>query len=212
MNRQFTERCDDFSRRRIVERGSDDVQRGFAEFGVRGRKMTKQTFRKASLDQFDTRLFRLEERLTELQRSNRRLRVTIGALVLLGGALITMAQASPNSSETVEARQFVLRDGSGNVRAVLGVSPEGAVGLNLDDATGRTRLTLDVDYAGSPGLDLFDQSGKRRAIISLGQNGEPSAGLYDAEGKLRTSLDIPGANTPGLTFYHEGGKPAWGAP
>jgi hypothetical protein len=61
-----------------------------------------------------------------------------------------MAQASPNSSETVEARQFVLRDGSGNVRAVLGVSPEGAVGLNLDDTTGRTRLTLDVDYAGSP--------------------------------------------------------------
>ena len=150
MNRQVTERCDDFSRRRIVERGSDDVQRGFAEFGVRGRKMTKQTFRKASLDQF-MRPFRLEERLTELQSSNRRLRVTIGALVLLGGALITMAQASPNSSETVEARQFVLRDGSGNVRGVLSwVNPEGAVGLNLDDATGRTRLTLDVDYGRVP--------------------------------------------------------------
>jgi hypothetical protein len=175
-------------------------------------KPCPQVFRKPSTDQFDGRLFRLEQRLAELQRSNRRLRVMIGALVLVGGALITMAQASPNSSETVETRQFVLRDASGNVRAVLGSTPEGAVGLNIDDATGRTRLTLDVDYAGSPGLDLFDQNGKRRAIISLGQHGEPGVGLYDAEGKLRTSLDIPGANTPGLTFYHEGGKPAWGAP
>jgi hypothetical protein len=169
-------------------------------------------FRKPSGDQFDGRLFRVEQRLAELQRSNRRLRVTIGALVLVGGALITMAQASPNGSEIVEARQFVLRGASGNVRAVLGSTPEGAVGLNLDDATGRTRLTLDVDYAGSPGLDLFDQNGKRRAIISLGQHGEPGAGLYNAEGKPRTSLDIPGADTPGLTCYQEDGKPAWGAP
>jgi hypothetical protein len=177
--------------------------------------MTKtglQQFSNPSGDQFDGRLFRVEQRLAELQRSNWRLRMTIGALALVGGALITMAQASPNSSERVEARQFVLLDESGKVRAVLGSTPDGAIGLNLDDATGRTRLTLDVDYAGSPGLDLFDQDRKRRAIFSLGQHGEPGAGLYDAEGKLRTSLDIPGADTPGLAFYHEGGGPAWGAP
>jgi hypothetical protein len=174
--------------------------------------MAKQTFRKPSLDYVDGRLFRLEERLEELQHSNRRLRITILALALVGGALITMAQASPNSSEVVEARQFILRDASGNVRAVLGSTPDGAVGLNLDDPSGRTRLTLDVDYSRSPGIDLFDQNGKRRAIVALGQHGEPGAGLYDAEGKLRTSLDIPGANTPGLAFYHEGGRPAWGAP
>ncbi len=174
--------------------------------------MTKQTFRKPSLNYIDGRLFRLEGRIEELQRSNRRLRITIVALALMGGALITMAQASPNSNEIVEARQIVLRDASGNVRAVFGSTPQGAVGLNLDDANGRTRLTLDVDYAGSPGLDLFDQNGKRRAIISLGQHGEPGAGLYDAAGKLRTSLDIPNGNIPGLAFYHEDGKPAWGVP
>jgi hypothetical protein len=174
--------------------------------------MAKQTFRKPSVNYMDGRLLHLEERLQELQHSNRRLRMTILALALVGGALITMAQASPNNSEIVEARQFVLRDANGNVRAVLGSAPDGAVGLNLDDSSGRTRLTLDVDYAGSPGLDLFDQNGKRRAILALGQRGDPGAGLYDTGGKLRTSLDIPGANTPGLAFYHEGGEPAWGVP
>jgi hypothetical protein len=164
------------------------------------------------MNQSDIRLARLEFKLADLQRSNRRLKVTIGALVLVGGALITMAQASSSGSDVVEARQFVLRDDSGRVRAVLGTTLDGAVGLNLDDASGRTRATLDVDYDGSPGLDLFDQNGKRRVLVSLGKKGEPGAGLYDTNGKLRTSLDIPGANTPGLAFYHEDGKPGWGAP
>jgi hypothetical protein len=177
--------------------------------------MTKppiQAFRKPNVDQFDGRLFRMELKLADLQRSNRRLRVMIGALALVGGALITMAQASSSGSEVVEARQFVLRDDSGRVRAVLGTTPDGAAGLNLDDASGKTRVALDVDYAGSPGLDLFDQNGKRRALVSLSSNGEPGVGLYDSEGKLRTSVDIPAVNTPGLSFYHEDGKPAWGAP
>ena len=162
------------------------------------------------MEPFDGRLLRMELKLADLQRSNRRLKAIIGALVLVGGAFFTMAQASSSGTEVVETRQIVLRDDSGRVRAVLGTTAEGAVGLNLDDPSGKTRVTLDVDNDGSPGLDLFDQNGKRRAIISLGKNGEPGAGLYDSEGKLRTSLDIPSADTPGLAFYHEDGKPASG--
>ncbi len=165
-----------------------------------------------STDEFVGRLRRLELKLAELQRSNRRLRLMIGALVLTGGALMTMAQSSSGVSESLEARQFVLRDDSGRVRAALGSTPDGAVGLNLDDASGRTLITLDVEGNGSPGLDLYDHTGKRRAIIALAQQGTPGVGLYDAHGKLRTSLDVPAANTPGLAFYHENGKPSWGVP
>ncbi|HEV3110796.1 MAG TPA: hypothetical protein VGY99_09910 [Candidatus Binataceae bacterium] len=165
-----------------------------------------------STEEFSGRLFRLELKFAELQRSNRRLRLIIGALLLTGGVLITMAQASSGVSESLEARQFVLRDSSGRVRAALGLSPDGAVGLNLDDASGRTAVTLDVEANGSPGLDLYDQNGKRRAIIALAQQGTPGVGLYDPHGKLRTSLDVPAANTPGLAFYHENGKPSWGVP
>jgi hypothetical protein len=163
-------------------------------------------------DESNGRLFRLEVKLAAIQRSNRRLRFMIGALLLAGGALITMAQAGSGVSETVEARQFVLRDSDGKVRAAFGTSPDGAVGLSLNDASGRPRLTLDVEKSGSPGLDLYDQDGRRRAMIALGQEGTPGVGLYDAAGKLRTSLDVPAANTPGLAFYHRNGKPSWGVP
>jgi hypothetical protein len=165
----------------------------------------------SSAEKIVRRVCRLELKLAELQRSNRRLRQTIGAIVLCGGALIVMAQASSRISDSIEARQFVLRDSSGRVRAALGTSPEGAVGLNLDDASGRTLLNLDVDGNGSPGLDLYDQSGKRRAIIAVSRQGMPGVGLYDANGRLSTSLDTPAVNTPGLAFF-DNGKPSWGVP
>jgi hypothetical protein len=174
------------------------------------RKMNPFAVRKMS--PFDVRLLRMELKLDDLQRSNRRLKAAIGSLVLVGGALITMAQASPSTSELADAREFVLRDDSGRIRAVLGTSPDETVGLSLDDANGRTRATLAVDHNGSPGLDLIDQNGKRRAIIALSKDGDPGAGLYDSQGKLRASLDIPNVNIPGLAFYHEDGKPAWGVP
>jgi hypothetical protein len=172
----------------------------------------KEAFMESSPDKIIRRLCRLELKLAELQRSNRRLRRTIGALVLCGGALIAMAQANSSVTDSVEARQFVLRDSSGRVRAALGSNPDGAVGLNLDDASGRTLLTLDVDANSSPGLDLYDQNGEQRAIIAISRQGTPGIGLYDANGRLRTSLDVPAANTPGLAFYDSNGKPSWGVP
>ena len=46
------------------------------------------------------RLLRLELDLVELQRSNRSLRLMMAALVLTGGALVTMAQAHSGVSES----------------------------------------------------------------------------------------------------------------
>ena len=140
--------------------------------------------------------------------------VIIGSFV--GGAVaIRFAPADAIAAKhggTQTAEQFVLVGPDGKVRGAMGITPDGAVGLNLDDVKGQTRITLDVAPNGSPGLDFYDPQGKLRATFALGPTGTPGLGLYDANGKLRTSLDVPAANTPGLAFYHESGKPAWGAP
>jgi hypothetical protein len=158
------------------------------------------------------RLKRLEHKQAELQRTNRRLGSFAGAMLFMSGALLLMGQTGTKQPQTLEAEQFVLRSIDGKVRGAIGITPDGAVGLNLDDAKGRTRITLDVSADGSPGLDFYDSQGKLGATFALGPTGTPGLGLYDASGKLRTSLDVPAANTPGLAFYHEDGKPAWGAP
>lgn len=157
------------------------------------------------------RLSRLESQQARLQRSNKHLRMMTGAMLLLCGALFTMAQTS-TVTDTVEAQQFLLRDGSGKLRGSMGVLSDGAVGLNLSDPNGRTRVTLDLASNGTPGVDLYDQNGKERATVALGDAGDPGVGLYGPDGHLRTALDVPKKDTPGLSFYKDNGKPAWGAP
>jgi len=158
------------------------------------------------------RLVRLECQQAELQRSNRRWRMISGGLLLLCGAMVMMAQSTSGVAESLDARQFVLHDSTGKVRAALGVTDDGGVGLNLVDSKDRSRITLDVASNGTPGLDFFDQDGKLRATVALGTDGTPGVGLYGPDGHLRTSLDVPGGKIPGLAFYHDDGKPAWGAP
>jgi hypothetical protein len=158
------------------------------------------------------RLSRLELQQARLQRSNKHLRMIMGGLMLLCGALVTMAETSSTVPDTLEAQQFLLRDSSGKLRAAMGVTSDGAVGINLDDGTGHTRLTVDLDASGDPGIDLYDPNGHRRVTIALGSTGEPGIGLYGPDGRLRTSLDVPKKDTAGLSFYHDNGKPAWGAP
>src|SRR5271170_6659159 len=151
------------------------------------------------------RLSRLESQQAKLQRSNKHLR-------LICGALFTMAQTSSAVPESLDAQQFLLRDSTGKVRGAMGVTSDGAVGLNFSDPSGRTRLTVDLAANGTPGVDLYDQDGKVRATMALGDDGLPGVGLYGPNGNLRTSLDVPAAKTPGLAFYREDGKPAWGVP
>ena len=154
----------------------------------------------------------LERKQADLQRTNRRLESVTGMLLLVSGALALMGQTGSRQPQSLEAEQFVLRGSDGKVRGAMGITPDGAVGVNLADVKGRTRITLDVAADGSPGLDFSDPQGKLRATFALGPIGTPGLGLYDANGKLRTSLDVPAPNTPGLAFYEQGGKPTWGAP
>jgi hypothetical protein len=158
------------------------------------------------------RLSRLELQQAKLQRSNKHLRLTTGALILICGALFTMAQNSSAVPESLDAQQFLLRDSTGKVRGAMGVTSDGAVGLNFSDPSGRTRLTVDLAANGTPGVDLYDQDGKVRATMALGDDGLPGIGLYGPNGHLRTSLDVPAAKTPGLAFYRDDGRPAWGVP
>lgn len=158
------------------------------------------------------RLSRLELQQASLQRSNKHLRMMTGALLLLCGALITMGQTSSAVPDTLQAQQFLLRDASGKLRGAMGVTSDGAVGLNFSDPSGRTRLTVDLAANGTPGVDLYDQDGKVRATMALGDDGLPGIGLYGPNGHLRTSLDVPVGKTPGLAFYKDDGKPAWGVP
>ena len=91
--------------------------------------------------------------------------------------ILVMGQAP--AKKTVEANEFILRDGNGNVRARLRMGgdffpvPE----LDLVDEKGTTRVRMrgGRDQVGGAvnfsGISVFDEHGKERGIFDANENG-----------------------------------------
>ena len=89
----------------------------------------------------------LADRLTRLERENRRLK-RIGAVVLIGiVAVVVMGQAKrPEVHDVLAAKQFILKDGDGKDRARLRMLGETVEFAMLDgESSEAIRLTADHD-------------------------------------------------------------------
>jgi hypothetical protein len=130
----------------------------------------------------------IEERLTTLERLNRRLTL---ALVSVGTAAIlavAMGQGAPAVvPQEITAHMFTVLDNNGKIRAELGVDKAGA-GLSLGDENGKPRAVLGVLKDG-PILRLLDENDKPRAVLYVGRGG-PGVSLLDENGKLRAVLYV----------------------
>ncbi len=158
------------------------------------------------------------ERLEKLEKQNRRLRAGGAVFMLAVASLILMGQA-PSQSKTIEAQEFILRDGNHKARAKLSLV-EGTPMLSLYDANENVRARL---VAGDrPGLLFFDaeRSGpyaKVRLAIGVGDMGGGPADsgphflLFDASGRGRAELFVTDSRS-GLFFHDEKGKVLFKAP
>lgn len=97
----------------------------------------------------------LAERLDTLETQVRRMRRVAAALGLgLAGTLAMGAASATGVPDTIEARQFVARDGKGNARMVVGVDAHGAGFLSLEDSDGSSMFQSQGDaYLRTKGLD-----------------------------------------------------------
>ncbi len=128
-----------------------------------------------------------EERLTRLERKNRRLTL---ALVLTGlaAALAVTAGMGPAGAvpDEVKAHRFTLVDADGKTRARLGPSSEGASFI-LFDASGKGRAGFGMTKQG-PEILMTDEKGKPQ--VKLAAEGAPLLELFDENGKLRADLMV----------------------
>lgn len=127
-------------------------------------------------------------RLAKLEKQNRRMKQTGVAVLVVGASLAFMGQAS--KPKTVEANEFVLRDGSGIVRARLWV----------DEQTAATQLRL------------FDEHGKDGVFLSSSSALGGAISLRDSNGAAQTVLtplgvSVPDVTTDKLSVVGNDGKP-----
>ncbi len=129
-----------------------------------------------------------------LEMVERRQRFTVAAWVLSVVALVVLwagAQRAMSQDSVIRARSFVLVDGSGNKRAVLGFSDAQTPSIWLYDEKGTKRAQFGFDTTGSTGVWLIDASGTDRVQMGYGSdNNLPGLWIYDASRKTVARLGV----------------------
>jgi hypothetical protein len=147
----------------------------------------------------DSTLQALAQRVAKLEAQNRRFRKAVMAALVAASAAALMGQAQ--TSRTLEANEFVLKDNSGTVRARLSVDTTNGPILTFY----RDRIHISASLAGGdePSLTLFRAGTDEQ--VQLGANRTFNGlGLYEKE--IRAGLSVQNGN-PGLELYDESGKP-----
>ena len=138
----------------------------------------------------------IEDRVAQLERSNRRL-----VTVIVTFAVAVLAGGSYQSGDVVSAEAFHLLDRQGNVVAELASGPEGT-GLIIRDALGQERVKLAHESEQS-GLFVLDDTGHSRIGIAQFSHGGGGVALHGEEGKGAAVLYFKGTGT--LSFYDAAG-------
>ena len=117
----------------------------------------------------------VDARLDKLEQDNRRLKLTVGALLLVMAAVPLVGAVMPEQiPEVIRARAFHAIDGNGMSRAVMG-----EIGFAYFDVNRTIRAMMD---GGS--IRVLDENGTIRAMMDGG-----SIRVSDENGTLRTLMD-----------------------
>lgn len=156
----------------------------------------------------------LTQRLDRLERENRRLK-RWGALMLLSmSAVLTMGQI-PARTRTIEAEEFVLKDGTGKDRAVLATVEDGTPFLGFIDKDRRLRVSFGLESTGAPLLSLIDKNNKVRLVLAVKPDVPddlPVLILFNKDQEQRALLTIKPDGVPFVVLLNKDGKAIWKAP
>ncbi|HSM37495.1 MAG TPA: hypothetical protein VK837_13920 [Longimicrobiales bacterium] len=150
------------------------------------------------------------DRLKRVERSNRRLHLMGGVILILlvlalGAAAFYFFQLRSGgmpawAASTVTAREFQLSDASGAVRGVWRAEDDGSARLSLMDTDGNVRIRLSVlDQGGSPGIAFLDQEGAQRIVLAHLPDVSNLA-FADEDGRARAVLGVAADRSATLGF------------
>lgn len=152
----------------------------------------------------------LVQRLERVERTVRRQRVAISlVLCVLALAGLSAALAPQFGERLVQARQFLLIDGKGAVRARLALSSAAAPNpfLELLDGEGKpfARLGAHPQQSSEPSL-VLSHPGGAPAVELLGGGAGPDLALRGLEGQSSVWLSASNPSDPRISLHEEAGE------
>jgi hypothetical protein len=146
----------------------------------------------------------LRERMTKLERQNRRVK-QLGALALIAASsLLLIGQTATRN--TIEANEFILRDNGGKIRARLYVDEKfekyPTAQFVLFDKEGKQAVDIESGSLGSTGgtLKLADEHGQDRVYLSGSSGIGGTLSLLNEKGFPGSVLHTDFAELPTVTM------------
>ncbi len=141
----------------------------------------------------------LADRVERLEQENQWLK-RLGVLTLVGlAALAIFGTNLIGPARQVEAERFVVKDQHGQVRASLGILPDGQPALKIQDELGRDQVALRALTERSSSLEFTD-GGKLRAALSSSSSGAANLNLFARDNGIATGLYVWPDNEAGLAI------------
>jgi hypothetical protein len=170
-----------------------EIRSSRSEGDAAGEKTTE-----LNADLLDARFERLRSDHNQLRRS-----VTIATAAI--AATVVGATVLNGTVRSVDADRLILRNGKGEIAAMLAVGKDGAptFGLYGPDHTG---IVLGLSSSGAPSLGLYGPEHKMRAVFGLSPTGAPILRLNDPKGEGRFSFALADDGSPDLQLTGADGK------
>ena len=130
---------------------------------------------------------------------------------LVGGAVsghIFAARTvdAANAPRMITAQKFMLVDRRGKTRGEFNVTSKGVAQVAVFDGTGTLRAGLGVGDDGAPALGIYGHDGKPRAEVGL-TNSVARVVLFDANGKPQATIGVAPDGQSGLGLMDKDGNP-----
>jgi hypothetical protein len=150
-------------------------------------------------DVMDARFERLRSDHNHLRRSVSIATASIAATVI--GAIVLNG-----TLRFVDVDRLILRNGNGEIAAMLAVGNDGAPTLGLYGPDHTASLLLGLSSSGTPSLGLYGPDRKVRAVFGLSPAGAPVLRFNDPKGEGRLSFALADDGSPDLQLTGADGK------
>jgi hypothetical protein len=153
----------------------------------------------SNADLLNVRFERLQSDHNNLRRSATIAAASIAATVV--GAIVLNG-----TIRTVDADRLILRNGKGEIAAMLAVGKDGAPTFGLYGPDHTASVLLGLSSSGAPSLGLYGPDRKVRAVFGLSSAGAPILRLNDPKGEGRLSFALADDGSPDVQLTGADGK------
>jgi hypothetical protein len=135
----------------------------------------------------------LRDRIDGLEASRRWLCAGLVGMGLLGAFLAAESlNADSPEAKSIRAREFLVTDSEGRVRARLGVGTDDSPSVALFDEEGREKITLQTGARDYASIQFYGEQGVRLSLAA-GEDGTSGLHIHDAQGRYVTTVPSPGS-------------------